>query len=162
MDKYLDLLLVVFFVLGMVLSLLTVKNKHANINEYFIYGRKLSGINLAFLWAVAWVGGASTLGLINQTYYYGIAAFWYIIAIVMGTVFFSFLLAPRIRRVGDKLNQVTFADIIEDRYDYRCRIMVTLINIATYILYTAGQIVATVQRDYSVVAGKLPGKFRKK
>lgn len=138
----LDIVLLLCFLLGIVFTLVNIKIKHKNINNYFIYGRKLTGLNLAFLWGVAWVGGASTLGLIENTYYYGVSAYWYIIAIFVGTILFAFLLAPKIRTVGDKLNQVTFSDIIEDRYDYRCRNLVTLINIITFILYIASQIVA--------------------
>jgi len=137
-----DILIIIGFIMTIVITLYKVKLKHVSINEYYIYGRKLSSFNLAVLWAVAWVGGASTLGLVANVYHHGVSAFWYVFAVAFGTLLFALLLAPRIRKVGDKLNQVTFADIIEDRYDVRCRILVTVINLLTFILYTASQIVA--------------------
>lgn len=136
-----NLLLLIYLVI-ILLVLSRVKIQHHNINEYFIYGRKLSGINLAFLWAVAWVGGAHTLGLIAQANRYGLSAYWYVLGTVTGFLIFAKFLAHRIRSVGDKLNQVTFADIIEDRYDVKCRIVVSVINVLTAILYSAAQIVA--------------------
>lgn len=136
------LLIVLFYVGLLVFYLSNVKIRHHNINEYFIYGRKLSGLNLSFLWSVAWVGGASTLGLLANANNYGLSAYWYVIATVLGYLIFAALLAPRIRMVGDKLNQVTFGDIIEDRYDVRCRIIASLVNISTSILFAASQIVA--------------------
>jgi len=149
-------------VLFVVLS--RVKIQHHNINEYFIYSRKLSGTNGAFLWTVAWVGGAHTIGLIANASQYGLSAYWYVLGTVSGFLIFAKFLAHRIRSVGDKLNQVTFADIIEDRYDVKTRIIVSVINVVTSILYMASQIVAIgflldmsglMPQKWAVLAGSL-------
>ncbi|MEL7568204.1 MAG: sodium:solute symporter family protein [Dehalobacterium sp.] len=130
------------YLAAIVVVLYQVKIKHHSINEYFIYGRKLSGMSSALLWALAWVGGGHTISLIANANQYGVSAYWYVLGTVTGFLIFAKFLAHRVRTVGDKLNQVTFADIIEDRYDVKCRIVVSIISVLTSILYTAAQIVA--------------------
>ena len=72
----------------------------------------------------------------------GITGIWYVGTMAFGCALFALLFSGLVKKVGDKLKNITFPELIEARYDGRSRTVATISTILAYIAYTAGQLAA--------------------
>lgn len=116
--------------------------KHANLDGYFVGGRKTGTFALMTLWMASWIGGASFVGSANKAYSIGLASLWYPLGIALGCLLFGITTAGKIKQLGDKFNHLTYPDFIEERYGVPCRIICTITTFLAYLGYTASQLLS--------------------
>lgn len=121
-------------------------NKRQNdVDDYYVGGRSIGKFPLAALWMSSWVGGAAIVGSADKSFEVGVSSFWYSLSIFCGFIIFGIVGAARIKAMGDKHHHLTYADLIEQRYDSRTRIVSTLTTVAAYMGYIAGQLLGAAQ-----------------
>ena len=116
--------------------------KQADVDDYYVAGRRQGTISIACLWLASWIGGASIIGSSGKAYEAGITAIWYVGAVAIGLLLFGLFAAGRAKVLGDRHNFLTFPDLIEQQFDSRTRIVVTITTVAAYIAFSAGQLAA--------------------
>lgn len=137
-----DLAIILLYFAGMLLIGVIANRRQKDVTDYYVAGRKMGSITIMCLWISAWIGGASISGTSAKAYDMGITAIWYVGIIAVGVVLFALIATKPIKRLGDKLNNLTFPDFIENRYDSKTRMASTITTILAYIAYTASQFVA--------------------
>lgn len=137
-----DVGLIVGYLLGMLALGFYANRKQKNMDDYYVAGRRLGAFSIMCLWLASWIGGASVVGSANTAYNMGITAIWYVGTVAFGCILFALLFTHLVKKIGDKLKHITYPDLIEERYDVRCRVIATITTILAYIAYTAGQLAA--------------------
>lgn len=133
------LYMVLTVVIGLVASAKQKKKKESQSSEDFLMaGKNLGVLALAGTLFAANTGGASTTGVANNVYAYGLSAAWYVIAGGIGFVLVSFI-APYFRRAGAN----TVPHIIGMRYGKRSHIVTAITSILALFMATGAQIIAT-------------------
>ena len=138
----LDIGLIIFYMIAMLVLGIIANRKQKNMDDYYVAGRKIGAFSVMCLWLASWFGGASIVGSAGTAYDLGITAIWYVGTVGIGCILFALTFSHLIKKIGDKLRHITYPDLIEDRYDVRCRIIATITTILAYIAYTAGQLAA--------------------
>lgn len=136
-------IIIILAYLGFMLYLgFYVSKKQKNMEDFYLGGKRIGTFSMMCLWLSSWVGGASIIGTAANAYSMGITAFWYVGAMCFGFAIFGLTFTKLIKKVGDKFSHITYPDLIEDRYDSRCRIVSIITTILANIAYNAGQLVA--------------------
>ncbi|QRN86386.1 sodium:solute symporter family protein [Clostridia bacterium] len=118
-------------------------NKRQNdMVDYYVAGKSAGVFSITSLWLSSWIGGAAIMGCSAKAFEMGITAMWFVGANAIGCLLFAFTFSGIIKRIGDNLNQLTYPDFIESRYDSRSRVIATITTIVAYIAYTSSQLVA--------------------
>ncbi len=110
--------------------------RQKNLEDYLIGGRNVGWFVVMTSWLASWVGGGSTLATVNNAYNIGLSAFLYPLAIAVSPLWFH--VSRHVFRVGDRLKQMAFPDVVEDRYDTRSRVVAAITTFLAYIAYTTG------------------------
>jgi SSS family solute:Na+ symporter len=118
------------------------QRRQKNVEDYYVAGRRLGPFTIACLWVAAWIGGAAVVGTSTRAYEFGVTGVWYVLAQAIGCLLFGFLVAGRIKRLGDRHQHLTYPDFIEQHYDSRTRIVATATTILAFTAYSAGQLAA--------------------
>lgn len=137
-----DIIIMIFYLLFMLALGIYASKKQTGMEDYYLGGKKIGTFSMMCLWLSSWVGGAAIIGTAGNAYEIGISAFWYVGAMCFGFAVFGLTFPKVIKRAGDKFNHITYPDLVEDRYDSRCRIIATITTILAYIAYNAGQVLA--------------------
>jgi SSS family solute:Na+ symporter len=137
-----DISIIVGYLIFMLILGIFASKKQVSMEDFYLGGKKIGTFSMMSLWLSSWVGGAAIIGTAANAYDMGITAFWYVGAMCFGFAIFGSSFTALIKRVGDKFNHVTYPDLIEDRYDSRCRIVSIITTILANIAYNAGQLVA--------------------
>ena len=116
--------------------------KDKGTENYYVGGRRQNPVTIMCLWVSCWIGGASVIGTSTKGYDMGITAVWYVGMTAMGCLLFSLLLSEKVKRIGDKLQHITYPEFIESRYDGRARLVATICTLFGMIGVTASQLVA--------------------
>lgn len=126
-------------VIGLVASYNQKKKSTSQSSEDFLMaGKSLGALALAGTLFAANTGGASTTGVANNVYNFGLSAAWYVIAGGIGFILVSFI-APYFRRA----NANTVPQIIGMRYGKRSHILTAITSILALFMATGAQIIAT-------------------
>ena len=90
--------------------------------DYFLASRMMPSWLLAITFIASWWGGGSAVDLADQAYSDGVSSFWiYGVPVLLATAL-MYLIAPAVRRVGT----LTQSELLEQRYDSRTALMLTL------------------------------------
>lgn len=130
-----------YFVLMLGLGIYSSRDQNT-MEDFYLGGKGMGTISMMSLWLSSWIGGAAIIGTADNAYQMGITAVWYIWSMCIGFAVFGLFFTPIIKEAGDKFNHITYSDLIEDRYDSKCRIMSIITTILANIAYNAGQLVA--------------------
>lgn len=140
--SHLDIFIVVLYLAAMLAIGIISSRRHKTMEDYYVAGRNLGVLPIACLWVSSWIGGASVIGASSRAYDFGISGVWYVATIAIGLVIFSLTSPPIIKRLGDKFNNLTYPDLIEERYGTGARVLSTITTILAFIGHTAGQLIA--------------------
>lgn len=133
--------IVAYFAIMAILGLVAWK-KNTTSDDYFVAGKKLGTFSLAAMWLSTWIGGASIVGTVSDSYSTGIAGGWYVTILAVGTFLFGITFTKLTKRLGDKLKNITYPALIESRYDRRTGSIVVICCFFANIGYLASQLVA--------------------
>lgn len=152
---YLDIGIIIFYLLLTLGIGFYANKKQKGVDDYYVGGRSVGSVSLMCLWMSAWIGGTSVMGTSSKAYEIGISAVWYVGIIGVGIVLFALVMVKPVKKLGDKLNNLTFPDFIESRYDSKTRLAATVTTILAYVAYTASQFVAGASILYAITGWEL-------
>ncbi|MEG9194652.1 MAG: sodium:solute symporter family protein [Candidatus Methanoglobus sp.] len=133
--------LLVYALIGTAIAILA-KKRVSSDEEYFVAGRKVSGIVAAFTYAATTYSAFMMVGLVGLTYIHGVGALGFELYYLVGTLLLLSYYAPKIWKLGKEKGFVTPGDLIADRYGKNAaRILALLVSIAL-IPYTSIQFVS--------------------
>ena len=137
-----DVAIIMAYFAGMILIGLYASKKQKGVDDYYLGGRSMGSFKIGTLWMAGWIGGSSVIGTSSNGYSMGITGVWYVTAIAMGCIIFAFAMAKPIKRISQRLNNITFPELISSRYDSKNGTMASITTILAMIGYTAAQFVA--------------------
>ncbi|MSU00591.1 sodium:solute symporter family protein [Tissierella pigra] len=137
-----DIILIIAYLIFMLYLGFYASKKQNNMEDFYLGGKKTGTISMMCLWLSSWVGGAAVIATAANAYELGITAVWYVGAMCVGFAIFGLTFTKLIKKVGDKFSHITYPDLIEDRYNSRCRMVSIITTILANIAYNAGQLVA--------------------
>ncbi|WMM24364.1 sodium:solute symporter family protein [Tissierella sp. MB52-C2] len=137
-----DIILIISYLVFMLYLGFYASKKQNSMEDFYLGGKKTGTISMMCLWLSSWVGGAAIVATAANAYELGITAVWYVGAMCVGFAVFGLTFTTLIKKVGDKFSHITYPDLIEDRYDSRCRMVSIITTILANIAYNAGQLVA--------------------
>lgn len=137
-----DLALIFVYLVALIAIGIYANCKQADVDDYYVAGRRQGTFSIACLWLASWIGGASIVGSSGKAYEAGITGIWYVASVGVGLLLFALFFASRAKELGEKHHFLTFPDLIEHQFDSRTRIVVTLTSGIAFIAVTAGQLAA--------------------
>jgi SSS family solute:Na+ symporter len=143
--KYMSIIdsaIIVMYLAVLLIVGVIANKKQKDMEGYYVAGRNAGVFSITSLWLSSWVGGAAVIGCSSKAFEMGISAVWFVAANAVGCLLFAFTFSGIIKRIGDNLNQLTYPDFIEGRYDSRSRLIATVTTIIAYIAFTSSQLVA--------------------
>lgn len=152
------IVIVVYFLLMAVLGLLAYKRNKTS-DDYFVAGKKLGTFSLAAMWLSTWIGGASIVGTASDSYAVGIAGGWYVIILAIGTFLFGITFTGLAKRLGERLQDITYPALIESRYDRKTGGIVVVCCFFANIGYLASQLVALGTMLSTITGLSSPASF---
>ncbi len=117
----------------------------ANLDGYFIAGKKLPYWVVAFSTNATGESGWLLLGLTGMAYAVGVHAFWVVAGEVIGISLCWFLVAKRLKIESDRYDSITVPDYLESRFDdtkHILRLVSVCIILAMVLIYIAAQMIA--------------------
>jgi len=114
------------------------KTEKQSSEDFLMAGKSLGPLVLAGTLFAANTGGASTTGVANNVYQYGLSAGWYVIAGGIGFIIVSFV-APYFRRAQAN----TVPEIIGMRFGKASHLFTAATSILALFMATGAQIIAT-------------------
>ncbi len=140
--EFIDVSIIVIYLLGMLFIGIMSNKNQKTMEDFFLGSKDLNTFSIMSLWLSSWVGGAAIVGTADNAYNMGITAFWYVGAVCIGFAIFGLFFTGLIKDAGDKFDHITYPDLIEDRYDSKCRGITVISTVLANIAYNAGQLVA--------------------
>lgn len=124
----------VYFVLTVVLGLLTTRAKSSKLFD----GTNLGIIVCVAVGAGEWIGGTSTSGVAEYGYKFGLSGAWYTIANGLGIIFLAIFLSKLFR----KLNQSTVSGILAHYVGPKSRLYAGIVQLIILVIVGTSQIIA--------------------
>jgi solute:Na+ symporter, SSS family len=137
-----DVAIIMVYFAGMILIGLYAGKKQKGVDDYYLGGRSMGSFKIGTLWMAGWIGGSSVIGTSSNGYSLGITGVWYVSASAIGCIIFAFAMAKPIKRISQKINNITFPELISSRYDSKNGTMASITTILAMVGYTAAQFVA--------------------
>lgn len=138
MEMNIQLLILVLYI-GVLFGIsLYVKRRAANSSGFLFAGRKLTTKLVAANIAGTAIGAASTIGVAENAFQFGIAAGWYNVAWAAGAVTMAMVAAGKYR----ELHCTTIPELFERYYDKKGRAIAVLGMITIQLVITSMQYVA--------------------
>lgn len=133
--------LLLYAIIGTAIAILA-KRRVLTDEDYFVAGRKVSGIVSALTYAATTYSAFMMVGLVGLTYFSGVGALGFELFYLVGTLFLLSYYAPKIWKLGKEKAFVTPGDMITSRYgETSAKLMAVLVSIAL-IPYTSIQFVS--------------------
>lgn len=138
----LDIAIILAYFASMIFLGVYSSKKQKDVDDYYVGGRSMGALKIGALWMAGWIGGSSVIGTSSNAYSLGITGVWYVVAIAGGCMIFAFTMSAPIKRISQKLNNITLPELITTRYDSKNGIMCSITTILAMVGYTAAQFVA--------------------
>jgi SSS family solute:Na+ symporter len=134
-----QLLIIILYICVLFGISIYVKRRTESSAGFLFAGRKLTTMLVAANIAGTAIGAASTIGVAENAYQYGIAAGWYNVAWAAGAVLMATVAAAKYR----EMNCTTIPELFERYYDKKGRViavlgMITIQLVITSLQYLAG------------------------
>ncbi len=135
------IIIVVYFAAMAILGIVAYKKSHSS-EDYFVAGKKLGTFSLAAMWLSSWIGGSSIIGTSTNSYNLGISGGWYVTILAFGCVIFGITFSGLTKKLGEKLQNITYPALIGSRYDSRSSSVVIVCCFIANLGFLASQLVA--------------------
>jgi SSS family solute:Na+ symporter len=139
---YIDLLIVsTFFLIVFIIGIWD--RKKVTIDDYWVNNRKTGTFVLLATTLSSFIGAGAIIGGTEVTYSgAGLAASILFLSYFLYFFIFAKYFAPKIKEFGDKHNAYTIPDYFEHRYSQKVRLVGAIVNLISWSLYIAIQILA--------------------
>ena len=134
-------IIVVYFSVMFILGIVAWKGNKTS-EDYFVAGKSLGTFSLASMWLSSWIGGASIVGTATDAYNLGVSGGWYVTILALGTLIFGLTFTQLVKRLGDKLHDITYPALITSRYDKKAGTVVVVSCFLANVGFLSSQLVA--------------------
>ena len=117
-----------------------------NLRDYFVAGKKLGFLAVAFSARATGESAWLLLGLTGMGAAVGLKAFWVVLGEVLGVAFAWIFMARRFKRLTNQYDSVTIPDYLESRFQdksHRLRLVSAATLVIFVTIYVSAQIFAT-------------------
>ena len=142
MLKTVDIVIIVVYFSVMFILGIVAWRKNKTTEDYFVAGKTLGTFSLASMWLSSWIGGASIIGTATDAFDVGISGGWYVTFLACGCVIFGLTFTQLVKRLGDKLHDITYPGLITSRYDKKSGAVVVVSCFLANVGFLSSQLVA--------------------
>ncbi len=134
-------IIVAYFAMMAILGVVAWKRNKTS-EDYFVAGKSLGTFSLAAMWLSSWIGGASIIGTSTNGYNFGVSGAWYVGVLAIGTFVFGITFSKLTKRLGERLQNITYPALISSRYDKRAGEVVIVCCFLANVGFLSSQLVA--------------------
>ena len=138
--------LVIVLAIGIYFFVSGIKKKQNNEKDFFLGGRKMSGLIAAFSAGASDMSAWVLMGLPGSICLYGLGQVWISIGLLIGTICTWLFVAPKLRRFAIKADDsITIPQFLSNRFKSKnsaLRIICATIFLVAYCVYTASSLSA--------------------
>lgn len=116
--------------------------KHKNVSDYYVGGRKMKATHVGLSIVATDVGGGFSIGLGGVGFLMGLAGSWLLFTGLIGAWLTAVLVIPRIKKLDEHHQFLTYPDFLRHRYDHRVATLAALISGIGYLGFTGAQMLA--------------------
>lgn len=129
-----------YVVLGTVIALMAMKGLKTQ-EEYYIAGRKVSGVVSALTYAATTYSAFMMVGLVGLSYASGVGALGFELFYLVGTLFLLSYYAPKVWEMAKERGYITPGDMIAERYGREVAVVMSVIATVALIPYLSVQLI---------------------
>lgn len=119
-----------YIIIGTAIAIMAMKGLRTQ-EEYYIAGRKVSGVVSALTYAATTYSAFMMVGLVGLSYASGVGALGFEMFYLVGTLFLLSYYAPRVWEMAKERGYVTPGDMIADRYGSEvAKLMAVIVSVA--------------------------------
>lgn len=133
-----------YFILILLIGLLSARYSSRGISEFFLGGRKMNFIVVALSAVVSGRSAWLLIGFVGQAYIMGLSAIWAVVGYIVVELLLFLFYAPRIRKFTEENNCITVTDYFSSRFNDkngRLRMLIVIIFTIFMVTYVAAQFV---------------------
>ena len=134
-------IIIAYFAIMAIIGIVSFK-KNKSTEDYYVAGKTLGVFSIAAMWLSGWIGGSSIVGTSTDAYNLGVAGGWYVVILAMGTALFGLTFSRPAKRIGEKMQHITYSALIANRYDQRSGSIVLICSFLAQLGFIASQLVA--------------------
>jgi len=134
-------LLIAYILAGTALAIYSRKFGYRTHEEYFIAGRRVSGVISALTYAATTYSAFMMVGLVGLSYATGVGAAAFELFYLVGTLFLLSYFAPKMWKFAKENGVVTPAELFSRKYGEFERVASAFIPVIALIPYTSAQII---------------------
>ncbi|MEM3477315.1 MAG: sodium:solute symporter family protein, partial [Archaeoglobaceae archaeon] len=133
--------LVLYLLIGTFIAVYAMRKVKSE-EDYYIGGRKLSGVVSALTYAATTYSAFMMIGLVGLSYVSGVGALGFELFYLVGTVMLLSYYAPKIWRMGREKGLVTPGDLLAMRYGNKSSKVLAILVAIALIPYTSLQVIS--------------------
>lgn len=134
--QYISIILLTLYFAGIMIIVFRSKASK-NTEDYFLAGRQLPFWALSITFIASWWGGGSAIDLVDHGFNKGLSSFWIYGMPVLFSTFLMYLFSTGIRKIGS----ITQPQLMEERYDKKVALLLSVLILIFMILGVATQAV---------------------
>lgn len=127
--------------------------KNKTTEDYFVGGRQMNSLHIGLSVVATDVGGGFSIGLGGLGFTMGISGSWLLFTGLIGAWLSGVLLIPRIYKLKDHRNLLTFPQFLSSIFDKRVAFIAGIISAIGYLGFTSSQILAGAKLASSTFSG---------
>lgn len=139
---WLDLLVFVLYLIGVLGIGFYFLNKNKSKDDYYVGGRKMSSVHIGLSVVATDVGGGFSIGLGGLGFIMGISGSWMLFTGLLGAWISAVVLIPRIYPIARQKSFLTFPQALNHFYNNKVAYVAGIISLIGYIGFTSSQILA--------------------
>jgi solute:Na+ symporter, SSS family len=139
---WIDLLVFICYVLGMLSIGYYFFKKNKNTDDYFVGGRNMGSWHIGLSVVATDVGGGFSIGLGGLGFLLGLAGSWMLFTGLMGAWLSAVVLIPKVFKLSERHRFFTFPQVFRHFYGKEVAILAGIISAIGYMGFTSSQILA--------------------
>ena len=140
--RTIDAVIIILYFVAMAVIGIYAFRKNKSTDDYYVAGKTLGIFSIAAMWLSGWIGGSSIVGTSTDAYNLGVAGGWYVVILAIGTALFGLTFSKPAKRIGEKMQNITYSALIANRYDQRSGSIVLICSFLAQLGFIASQLVA--------------------
>jgi solute:Na+ symporter, SSS family len=139
---WIDLLVFICYVLGMLSIGYYFFKKNKNTDDYFVGGRNMGSWHIGLSVVATDVGGGFSIGLGGLGFLLGLAGSWMLFTGLIGAWLSAVVLIPKVFKLSERHRFFTFPQVFRHFYGKEVAILAGIISAIGYMGFTSSQILA--------------------
>ncbi|MDH3246521.1 MAG: hypothetical protein OEM26_18015, partial [Saprospiraceae bacterium] len=139
---WIDILIFILYLSGMLAVGLYFFNKNKSKEDYYVGGRQMTAGHIGLSVVATDVGGGFSIGLGGLGFMMGLSGSWMLFTGIIGAWISAVVLIPKIYPIGKQHHLLSFPESLKFFYDARVALVAGVISFVGYVGFTSSQILA--------------------